>query len=81
VERHQIMRAVVDWSYGLLSATRGWSSTRRLLQYWFYRAPVEGRAWAERMLAATPTADQVSIGLMITTKASCTFARGTQKAR
>jgi predicted ATPase/class 3 adenylate cyclase len=72
------VRAALTWAEQH-RAVDGLTVVGRLLQYWFYRAPVEGRAWAERMLAATPSADPVSIGLVITAKASCTFAMGDPK--
>jgi non-specific serine/threonine protein kinase len=72
------VRAALTWAQQQ-RAVDGLTVVGRLLEYWFYRAPVEGRAWAERMLAATPTADPVSIGLVLTAKASCTFAMGDAK--
>jgi predicted ATPase/class 3 adenylate cyclase len=48
----------------------------RLDPYWHYRAPVEGRAWAERLLQAIPSTDPVLTGMVMVVEGVSAFVMG-----
>ncbi len=48
----------------------------RLFWYWYLRAPVEGRSWADRMLATVPGTEPVAMGMTLTVQSYCAWAMG-----
>ncbi len=69
------MRAACAWAEQH-AAPEGLRLVGGLFLHWFYRAPAEGRTWADRLLAAVPQDEPSWTGMLLAVRSVCSWAMG-----
>ncbi len=75
--------AMIDSEIDNIRVALAWAETNadpaglaviaNITRYWAFRAPVEGRRWADRLLRAVTDAGPIPIGMALSVRAMCAF--------